>query len=370
MQRGLTPRPASGLPAAVLLLVACAGDTIEPEPSGPPNIDLALPWTTATASEVGGSAEMVATGVERGRLNDRLRSLLVVKDGRLVVEEYFNGSQGDLHDVRSVTKSVVSALAGIVVERGDIGSTHDPIGDYLDSLVSDLEPEKAAITVEHLLAMASGLEWDESGGFGDYVEWVGSDDQLGYVLDKPFAAEPGSQYNYNSGAVHVLGVVLEQATGTRLPELADELLFGRIGISRRRWEPLRDGFHNGGAGLDLRPRDLARFGQLYLQKGRTAGTAIVPERWVDRSSAARYEWRFDLGALHDISYGQLWWAVPEAPEPLYFAWGFGGQYVVVVPGMQMVLVTTTNWPGMGADARRYEQRTMDLLVDHIIPAFR
>lgn len=370
MRRGLVPRSASGLLTAALFLAACGGDTIEPEPSGPPSIDLALPWTTATVTEVGGSTEMVAAGVGQGRLNDRLRSLLVVKDGRLVVEEYFNGSQGDLHDVRSVTKSVISALTGLVVERGEIGDIRDPIGDYLDSLVTDLDPEKAAITVQHLLTMASGLEWDETGGFGDYVEWVRADDQLGYILGKPFAAEPGSRYNYNSGAVHLLGVVLEQATGKRLPELADELLFSRIGISRSLWEPVKDGFHNGGAGLDLRPRDLARFGQLYLQGGESAGTAVLPGEWVARSSAARYDWRFDSGALHGITYGQLWWVVPEAPEPFYFAWGFGGQYVVVVPDMQLVLVTTANWPGMGADARRYEQRTMDLLVDYIIPAFR
>ncbi len=355
---------------AALFLAACNSDTVEPEPSGPPNIDLALPWTTASVAEVGGSTAMVATGVERARLNDRLRSLLVVKDGRLVVEEYFNGSQGDLHDVRSVTKSVVSALTGLLIERGDLGSVNDPIGGYLDSLVSDLEPAKAAITIDHLLTMASGLEWDESGGFGDYVQWIRSDDHLGYILGKPLVSDPGSRYNYNSGAVHLLGVALEQATGTRLPELADELLFSRIGISRSRWEPLRDGFHNGGAGLDLRPRDLARFGQLYLQMGESAGSPVLPKEWVARSSAARYNWRFDSGGLRGISYGTLWWVVPEASQPLYFAWGFGGQYVVIVPGMNLVIVTTTSWPGMGAEAGAYERRTMDLLVDHIIPAFR
>lgn len=355
---------------AALFLAACNSDMVEPEPSGPPNIDLALPWTTASVAEVGGSTAMVATGVERARLNDRLRSLLVVKDGRLVVEEYFNGSQGDLHDVRSVTKSVVSALTGLLIERGDLGSVNDPIGGYLDSLVGDLEPAKAAITIDHLLTMASGLEWDESGGFGDYVQWIRSGDHLGYVLGKPLVSDPGSQYNYNSGAVHLLGVALEQATGKRLPALADELLFGRIGISRSRWEPLRGGFHNGGAGLDLRPRDLARFGQLYLQKGESAGSPVLPQEWVARSSAARYGWRFDSGGLRGISYGTLWWVVPEASEPLYFAWGFGGQYVVIVPGMNLVIVTTTSWPGMGAEAGAYERRTMDLLVDHIIPAFR
>ena len=350
--------------------MACA-DTVAPEPPEPPNIDLTLPWTTASVADVGGSTAMVAEGLKQARTNDRLLSLLVVKNGRLVVEEYFgDASRQGLHDVRSVTKSVVSALTGIVIERGDISGVEDSIGGYLDSLVSGMEPGKAAITIEQLLTMTSGLEWDESGGFGDYTKWIQSGDHLGYVLNKPLVAAPGTRFNYNSAAVHLLGVVLEQATGMKLPELADNLLFGRIGISRSRWEPLVDGFHNGGAGLDLRPRDLARFGQLYLQRGSSAERRIVSAEWVDRSAVERFDWRFSSGALRGISYGILWWVVPEALEPLYFAWGFCGQYVVVVPEMHLVMVTTNDWRGVGADAGRYERMTMDVLVEYMIPAFR
>lgn len=360
-----------GLLTVALLLGACGGEPVVPEFTGPANVDLALPWATASVAQAGGSTDMVEDGLEQARDNDRLLSMLVVKSGRLVVEEYFgNAQREDLHDVRSVTKSVVSTLTGLLIERGDIGGVDEAIGGYLDTLAGDLEPAKAAITIEHLLTMSSGLEWDESGGFGDYTEWIRSDDRLGYVLGKPLVEEPGTQYNYNSGAVHVLGVVLEQAAGMRLPELADELLFSRIGISRSRWEPFPDGFHNGGAGLDLRPRDLARLGQLFLQKGASAGHPIVPEEWVARSLVEHYDWRFNVGRLPGISYGFLWWVVPLAPGPLYFAWGFGGQYVVVVPELYLVIVTTNNWRGVGADAGRYERETMNLLVDYIIPAFR
>ena len=359
-----------GLPASLLLCLAC-GDTVAPEPPEPPNIDLTLPWVTASLQEVGGSTEIVEEGLKQARSNDRLLSLLVVKNGLLVVEEYFeDAGQADLHDVRSVTKSVVSALTGIVVERGEIPGVGDSIGEYVASLVSDLQPAKAGITIEHLLTMTSGLEWDESGGFGDYTRWIRSGDHLGYLLDKPFVADPGVRYNYNSAAVHLLGVVLEQARGIDLPEAADDLLFGRIGVSGSRWEPLSAGFHNGGAGLDLRPRDLARFGQLYLQRGSSATRQVVPAEWVDRSTVERFDWRFTSGALRGITYGMLWWVVPEAREPFYFAWGFGGQYVVVVPELYLVMVTTNDWRGVGADAGRYERMTMDVLVEYMIPAFR
>lgn len=360
-----------GLLALGLLIGACGGEPVGPEFTGPPNIDLALPWATASVAQAGGSTDLVEDGLELARENDRLLSLLVVRSGRLVVEEYFgDAGPDDLHDVRSVTKSVVSALAGLVIERGDLGGVDDSIGAYLDTLVTDLDPAKAAITVGHLLTMSSGLEWDETGGFGDYSDWIRSDDRIGYVLDKPLVSEPGREYNYNSGAVHVLGIVLEQAAGTRLPDLADELLFGRIGISRSRWEPFQDGSHNGGAGLDLRPRDLARLGQLYLQNGQSAGTPVIPAEWIARSSTAHYTWRFSLGRLTGISYGLLWWVVPGGPGPLYFAWGFGGQFVVVVPDLYLVIVATNNWRGVGGDASRYERETMKVLVDYIIPAFR
>ncbi len=359
--------------AAALLLGACSETAVGPGAGGPVDIDLALSWSTATVSEVGGSPAKVVRGLDRAGTNHRLRSLLVVKNGLLVVEEYFGvGGRDDLHDVRSVTKSVVSALTGIALARGDIRSLDDPIAGYLGPLVPGLDPEKGAITIRHLLTMTSGLEWDESGGFGSYSDWIRSRDHLGFLLDKPFAAAPGSRFNYNSAAVHLLGVVLEQATVMQLPTLARFALFDPMGISLNRWEPLGSGYYNGGAGLDLRPRDLARFGQLFLQGGSSAGRQIVPAGWVGLSSAEEFGWRISLGSLDGISYGYLWWVVPGAAEPLYFAWGYGGQYVVVVPDLNLVVVATSDWYGVSRDggAAHYERATMDILVEDIIPAFR
>lgn len=368
-------RGARGLQHALLALVlgACAEAAVGPGADGPVDIDLALPWTTATVAEAGGSPDMVASGVARAAGNHRMRSLLVVKDGRLVVEEYF-GTSGpdDLHDVRSVTKSVVSALTGVALARGDIGSLDDPISDYLGSLLPDLEPDKGAITIRHLLTMTSGFEWDESGGAGSYNEWIRSGDHLGFLLRKPFTAPPGAEFTYNSAAVHLLGVVLEQATVMQLPTLARFALFEPMGISVSRWEQLGGGYYNGGAGLDLRPRDLARFGQLFLQDGSSGGRQIIPADWIRFSTEERFDWRMHSGALRGISYGSLWWVVPGTSEPLYFAWGYRGQYVVVVPDLQLVVVATNDWYRVSQDGgnEHYERLTMDLLIQDIIPAFR
>ena len=365
--------------ATALAMGACTESMAGPGADEPLDIDLALPWSTATVAEAGGSPTLVERGIDRASTNHRMRSLLVVKDGRLVVEEYFGaGDPDDLHDVRSVTKSVVSALTGVALARGDIRSLDDPAADYLGPLVPDLDPEKRAITIRHLLTMTSGLEWDESGGFGSYSEWIRSRDHLGFLLDKPFDAVPGSRFNYNSAAVHLLGVVLEQATTMRLPTLAQFTLFDPMGISRSRWESLGGGFHNGGAGLDLRPRDLARFGQLFLQQGSSGGRRIIPADWVDISLDDGAVGRIGAGSLDGIpalggtSYGYLWWVAPGAREALHFAWGYGGQYVVVVPELRLVVVATNDWYGVREDggSSLYERQTMDVLLEDIIPAFR
>ena len=366
MTRSLRQLPA----LAIFGLAACATPSVEPEP--PLRIlDLSRPWQTATVREAGGSEDLVELGIDRARSNHRLRSLLVVKDGRLVIEEYFGGAGPEaFHDVRSVTKSVVSALTGIALARTEIGSLDEATGPHLLPLVPELAAEKQAITVRHLLSMTSGLEWDETGGFGSYIEWLGAEDHLRFVLERPLVATPGSLYNYNSGAVHVLGVVLEQATGTELPEFGDETLFDPIGVAHAIWEPIGDG-HNGGAGIDLRARDLARFGQLYLQGGRSGERQVLPKSWVDASLATRFDWRISLGSLGGISYGYLWWTVPGGATPISFAWGYGGQFVVIAPDLRLVVVATNDWRGASRDggADLYERLTMDVIVENLIPAF-
>ena len=363
------------LGSVVVLLVwavmACGKTVVDPVGNPSPDIDISAPWVEASVSEVGGSAAMVEAALAEASTMERLRSILVVKDGLLVVEDYFGTVGPDaLHDVRSVTKSVISALVGLSTESGEITSLEDPIAKYLVPLTGPFEPAKQAITIEHLLTMTSGLEWDEPGGLGSYLEWLRSDDHIAFVLDKPLVFEPGTSFNYNSGASHLLGPILEQATATLLPSLAQEVLFGPIGVSRHRWEWLSSGSHNAGAGVDLRPRDLARFGQLYLQRGSSGGQRILPVGWVESSYTPRFDWRFNLGALHGVTYGYLWWTVPGAPEPLYFAWGHGGQYVVIVPDLNLVVVTTNHWPSMGERAPHYEEITMNLVVEQLIPAFR
>ena len=299
-----------------------------------------------------------------------MRSLVVVRGGRLVYERYFGGTDHEtLADVRSVTKSVVATLVGIALERGEIDSLDRPIGHFLDFDDFDVSAAHAEITVRHLLEMTGGFEWSENGATG-YTDWIFADDHVGYLLARPVTDAPGTTFSYNSAAVHLLGVVLEGATGRSLPEYADRVLFGPLGIADRAWEPLTSGFVNGGSGLDLRPRDLARIGQLLQQEGWSGDDRIVPPAWVSEMTAPRWPTFGEAGPIDDVSYGLLWWV--DLDRNAYLAWGYGGQFVYVAPELELVVVVTTEWRGVSTDigSRELQYRALRLIVEHVVPAIR
>ncbi|NNF03382.1 MAG: serine hydrolase [Rhodothermales bacterium] len=332
-------------------------------------IDLGLPWKTAEPEQVDMLEDRLTTAVAEAGQIDRLRSLLVVRNGRLVTERYFGGAdEATLHDVRSVTKSVVGTLTGIAHASGLLPDLDAPITDYIDDEIAEVRAEHSLITVRHLLTMTSGVEWVESGSTG-YVDWINSADPVQYFFDKPLAATPGTQFAYNSAAVHVLGLVVGQAVAESLPDYADNALFGPIGIDVADWENMMGTSVNGGAGLDLEARDLARFGQLWLQRGRSGDTQILPETWIDDSLENVYPPQGSFGPLNGISYGFLWWTEAGQVEPAYLAWGYGGQFVYVVPDLNLVVVATTDWRGV-IDVNPLEQDVLDVIVRHVVPAAR
>ncbi|MDH3733100.1 MAG: beta-lactamase family protein [Gemmatimonadota bacterium] len=362
---------------ALLVIGACADASTGPVgPTAPPPfapIELSAPWVEATPAQVGMNAAVVNAAVGAASAIPRFRSLLVVKDGRLVVEEYFGGrTRQSLHDVRSVTKSIVGTLAALAVEEGHISSLDDRIEDYLAPGVATLDIEQGLITVRHLLTMTSGFQWDESGGIGDYGLWIRSDDHIETLLDRPIVNPPGSGFVYNSAAVHLLGVLIEEAVGETLGAFANRALFAPLGIDDVQWEPLTRGYVNGGSGIDLTARDLARFGQLYLQEGVSGTTRLLPESWVGSATSPQFGWRSSYGALDRYTYGYLWWVSESETERAYLAWGYGGQFVYVVPSLNLVVVATTDWKLLSAEGgpASLEQSVLGVLIEGIHRAAR
>jgi CubicO group peptidase (beta-lactamase class C family) len=246
--------------------------------------------------------------------------------------------------MQSVTKSVTSALIGIAMGRGEIAGVEVRVLDYLGNYeVADVEEWKKAMTLRDLLTMRSGIQWDEStlpytDPTNSCAAMEGSGDWVQYVVEQPMAHEPGTVFKYNSGASHLLSLIIKKSTGKFIDEYAEEHLFGPIGIKTYYWKKTPKGFPDTEGGLYLLPRDLARIGYLYSMDGVWDKSRILPEGWVGASVTPRTP---DTGS--GLGYGYQWWLTPWGNEQSSYAYtclGYGGQYLFVVPEYDLIAVFT------------------------------
>ncbi len=298
-------------------------------------------------------------------------SIIIVRHGRLVLEEYFCDFYGRdyEHNVTTVTKSVVSALTGIALELGFINSLDEPVYSFFPGYEKNehWSQAKNRITLRHLLTMTSGLDCSNmdprSPGHPDRM--FQSPDWIQYCLDIPMSDhEPGEQFAYCEGNAMLMGEVLRLATGLSVPAYAHKYLFTPLGIEHCYWGYTPRGKALTGTSLHLRSRDMAKFGQLYLDGGRWRGRQIVPAKWVEQSTAKR----FDTG-LFD-GYGYFWWRERfkrgQETVDAFSAAGNGGQKITVIPELDMVVVLTA----AAFDKKYVFEQTQDIMNRYILPAVR
>ncbi|HXE79704.1 MAG TPA: serine hydrolase [Vicinamibacterales bacterium] len=286
-----------------------------------------------------------------------VHAMLVYRRGRLVLEEYFYGFDRDRpHQMRSLTKSVVSALVGIGIDRGLLDGDRELVLKRLPyKSYAHPDPRKDRLTLRDLLTMRSGLacnDWDDrSPGHENNV--YRSDDWVKFVLDLPVAADSGTIGRYCSGNVLVAGRILERAAGRSLPDFAQEHLFGPLGFRNVQWNFTLSSSNSTFATLYLRPRDMLKIGVVFLQHGRWAGRQLISRAWVERSTA---NWT----TIGDQGYGYYWWhqyanaQLPSGPRrvDMIVATGNGGQKIYIVPSLDLIVVMTGgnyngNSPAMG-----------------------
>ncbi|MFX1563917.1 MAG: serine hydrolase domain-containing protein [Promethearchaeota archaeon] len=289
-----------------------------------------------------------------------LDSVLVIKNGYIVYEDYPSPGydQQIAHIMYSCTKSVTSALTGIAINLGLYDLDDLVLGFFPERTIDNRDSWKEAITVEDLLMMRSGIAWDEwtfpYGNMNNYVTaMVSNPDAVQYVLDLPMWSEPGTEWLYNTGASHLLSAILTVMSGNSTLSFADEYLFEPLGITRRGWGTDHQGVCYGGHNLFLRPRDMAKFGFLYLNDGNWAGQQIVPADWVATSTSALSE------PFIGTTYGYQWWSTPGWGS--YSARGYQGQYIFVFPDYDLVIVFT------GTDLNG-ETNIDELILDYILPS--
>lgn len=328
-------------------------------------------WQTASLAEVGLS-ERILGGLVGQILDGRYKnvhSILVVKGGKLVFEEYFGGYDFDpegeqfrgeriefgmdtLHDLASVTKAYTSALVGIAIDHGFIRGVDERVFPFFPQYAHLRDERKDRITLEHLLTMTSGLQWDEllfpvagCSERSDTTRLFLERDPIEYILAKPMVAEPGLRWCYSGGDVTLLGEVIQKATGLRMDDFATEYLFTPLGITEYEWVFVGPDVVYASGSLQLRPRDMAKLGYLYLNGGVWRGRRIISEEWILASTRAHASVTpARVAEEYGDRYGYQWWLRTDRTDSSSFEsflrTGWAGQRISVYPALDMVIVFT------------------------------
>jgi CubicO group peptidase (beta-lactamase class C family) len=377
----------------LLLLAAGACDSL----TGPDDA-IAIPlqeqdgWETASLESVGLDPDpfrALLTLIDRTQ-DHFIHGILVVRNDRLVFEEYWPGvdmediglnpvqrpfGYNTLHYVASVSKSITSALVGIALDRGLLGSVDDPLFWYFPEYGELKTVENEAVTLRHLLSFSSGFDWNEHVyGFDDprdsHFQMFATEDPVRMLLSRPMVRAPGAAFHYNSGDTNLLGEIVRRESGAEtLVAFAHEVLFGPLQIESYTWGrfPLAPEVTFASGGAFLRPRDMAKLGALYLNGGVWNGQRVVPEAWVQASVIESMHFQGSYGSV--TGYGFNWWlgrsAFRDTAVEYFRASGWGGQEVFAFPELALVVVFTAGGyhddPALDVD---------DLIEDFILQAVR
>lgn len=293
----------------------------------------------------------------------RLRSLLVSWKGTLILERYYGGARASQPaNIKSASKSVISALVGIAVSKGFIKSVDQPIGDFFPELARDPERRKREITIEDLLTMRSGLA---STSGREYGAWVQSRNWVRYVLAQPLEDDPGTRVEYSTGSSHLLSAILTKVSKRSTWQFAQEELARPLGFTLARWTQDPQGIFFGGNEMSMTPRQMIRFGELYVNEGRIGDRQLLPQSWIDRTAIGRGRSRWGS----DREYGYGFWIREFDGRRSFYAWGYGGQFIFVVPDLDLVIVTTSR-SDVSRERRDHLGAIYDLVDQQIVPAIK
>ena len=325
-------------------------------------------WKVSTPEEQGLDPMLVAELYLNAAELERLYGLLVVKDGHLIAEKYFNeGSVDQKARIQSATKSVTSALVGIALDRGCLSSVGQKMLNSFPEVAGQItDPRKEQITIREMLQMRAGYPWEET----HPALWEGllSGHYPRLVEEFPLTADPGTRFQYSNLTSNWLGIIVDRACGKHLRAYAIENLFSPMGVEAGTWGTDWEGHNNGCGDLHLTARDMAKFGLLYLNDGEWEGTHILPADWVHDSLQTYSEDAWDnIGRFRDIGYGYQWWSARAGDQQVNFAWGHGGQLIVLVDELDMVVVTTADpfWLQHDDQSWKHEKATIRLVADFV-----
>ncbi len=289
-----------------------------------------------------------------------LRSLIIQQNGEKISERYFKGrSENRAFNIKSASKSIIGLLTGIAIEEGFIPSVEEPISTYFPEYFEENpNPKKENITIRNLLSMQAGLQSTSSRYYG---AWVMSNNWVDHTLDKDFVSEIDGRMVYSTGTSHLLSVIITKATGMSTKAFADQYLFGPMEIEIGGWDRDPQGYYMGGNNMAMKPSDLLKIGQMLLDDGVWDGLQIISKEWIVDSFKT-----YTYSNYNPYGYGYQWWNKETAGYTTFFAWGHGGQYIMMIPELEAVVVMTSSVTN-ASRRRTYKRPVFILLEDHIIP---
>ena len=309
-------------------------------------------WEVSTPAEQGIDPKLVAELYYKAAELETLYGLLVIKNGQLIAEEYFNGGSVDeMFDRASATKSFTSALVGIALDQGCLSSVDQKMIDFFPEFAGELDdPRKEQITIQDLLQMRGGYPDEEY--TPPYMEILYFSDNwhhIPHLDDFPLTSQPGTEFAYSNLTSHLLGVIVARACDTDLQSFVQQHLFSPINAEVGDWYPDADDYRLGNMGIFVKARDMAKFGSVFLHGGEYQGDQVISANWV-MDSLQRYsegikrggEISSRYGSFRDLGYGYQWWSARVGKHNFNYAAGHGGNYIILLDELDMIIVTTAD----------------------------
>lgn len=348
----------------LLIFVSCNDDPVSVESDG-------YGWQTTSPENQNINSLLLESAFLAAEDLGYIDGLLIIRNGYIVAERYYNGFNKDTpHNNMSVSKSFLSLITGKAFELGYITNLDESIlNSFPEYIYPGMDARKYNITIRHLLTMRMGIAPEADNYYALYQQLHNSSNWTKATIELPLIFNPGEKMRYNTFETHLLSAIITKKTGRSILDFAAENLFNQMKINVDQWERDPQGYYFGGNSMYFTPREMAVLGLVYLNSGRLNGVQIVPEEWIELSLTKTItndspEW----GALKEYNYGYLWWLGKINGYKLYMALGYGGQFVLVFPELDLIVVATSN-QNVNPDVDQ-ERPVLEVVSKYVLPAVR
>lgn len=289
-----------------------------------------------------------------------VNSIVIEKNGKIVAERYYDWMSADrATNIKSASKSILSLLIGIAIHEGYLKSVDQTLDSFFpEYFKKNPDSIKAAITIQDLLTMRSGLK---TTSFDHYHDWVSSNNWVWYTLNRQVVDQSGGKMLYSTGTSHLLSVILTKATGMSTKEFVNKYLFNPMDIDFHDWIKDPQGYYLGGNDMALKPEDMIKIGNMVMNYGNYNGKQLVPREWIEESLKT-----YTYSTASDYNYGYMWWNTTAGDYKVNFAWGYAGQYILMFPELNAVVAMTSDIEKNNGD-RTYQKAVFDFIEDTLIP---